>query len=137
MNKIKVLLVDDHDSFRHVLASFLRAQQEVELVGEAVDGVEAIDKADQMHPDLVLMDVRMPRGNGIEATKAIKSLNPKTMVVMMSMDSSENYERSARMVADGYIPKSSMKLPLLSLIADEQYRVSVGGASAATAEGYL
>ncbi len=133
MNKLKVLLVDDHDSFRHVLASFLRAQQGVELVEEAVDGIDAIDKADQLHPDLVLMDVHMPRSNGIEATRAIKSLNPKTMVVMMSMDSSENYERSARMVADGYIPKSSMKLPLLSLIAGEQSRIFAAGGSVAVA----
>ena len=132
MNKLKVLLVDDNDSFRRVLASFLRAQQGVELVEEAVDGIDAIDKADQLHPDLVLMDVHMPRRNGIEATRAIKNSSPKTMVIMMSMDSSENYARSARMVADGYIPKSSMKLPLLSLIADEQYRVSVAGASVAS-----
>ena len=133
MNKLKVLLVDDHDSFRHVLASFLRAQQGVELVEEAVDGIDAIDKADQMRPDLVLMDVHMPRRNGIEATRAIKNLSPKTMVIMMSMDSSENYARSARMVADGYIPKSSMKLPLLSLIADEQFRALATGGSVATA----
>jgi DNA-binding NarL/FixJ family response regulator len=132
MNKLKVLLVDDNDSFRRVLASFLRAQQGVELVEEAVDGIDAIDKADQLHPDLVLMDVHMPRRNGIEATRSIKNSSPKTMVIMMSMDSSENYARSARMVADGYIPKSSMKLPLLSLIADEQYRVSVAGASVAS-----
>jgi DNA-binding NarL/FixJ family response regulator len=133
MNRLKVLLVDDHDSFRHVLASFLRAQQEVELVEEAVDGIEAIDKADQLHPDLVLMDVHMPRRNGIETTRAIKDLSPKTMVIMMSMDSSENYARSARMVADGYIPKSSMKLPLLSLIADEQSRILAAGGNVATA----
>jgi len=120
MNRIKVLLVDDHESFRHVLAAFLRAQQGVELVGEAADGVEAIDKANRLLPDLVLMDIHMPVRNGIEATRAIKSLNPKTVVIMMSMDSSENYARSARMVADGYIPKSSLKLPLLSLIANER-----------------
>jgi len=122
MLKIKILLADDHDSFRSVLASFLRTQQGVELVGEAVDGIDAIDKANQLQPDLVLMDVHMPLRNGIEATRAIKFRNPKTVVIMMSVDSSENYMRSARMVADGYIPKTSMKMPLLSLIANEQSR---------------
>jgi two-component system, NarL family, response regulator NreC len=122
MNKIRILLVDDHESFRHVLASFLRAQQGVDLVGEAVDGIDAIDQAYRLQPDLVLMDVHMPRRNGIEATRAIKDHNPRTVVIMMSVDSSENYVQSARMVADGYIPKSSMKMPLLSLIASEQAR---------------
>ena len=120
MQKLKVLLADDHESFRSVLATFLRAQQGVELVGEAVDGVEAIAKSDELEPDLVLMDIHMPRRNGIEATKDIKNHRPQTKVVMMSMDSSENYQRTARIVADGYIPKSSMKDLLVLLLANER-----------------
>jgi DNA-binding NarL/FixJ family response regulator len=133
MLKIKILLADDHDGFRSVLASFLRTQQGVEIVGEAVDGIDAIDKANQLQPDLVLMDVHMPLRNGIEATRAIKFRNPKTMVVMMSVDSSENYMRSARMFADGYIAKTSMKMPLLSLLASEQSHRSLTETLAATA----
>ncbi len=118
MIQLKVLLVDDHDGFRRILASFLKCQSAVGMVIEAKDGNEAIDKAYLLHPDIVLMDVHMPNGNGIEATRAIKSLYPKTMVVMMSMEATEEYARNARLIADGYIPKSSMKTPLLSLIAD-------------------
>jgi len=122
MTKIKILLADDHDGFRRVLASFLRSLPDVELVGEAVDGIDAIEQANRFLPDLVLMDVHMPRRNGIDAAKAIKGRIPRITVVMMSMDSSENYARSASKVADGYIPKSSMKMPLLSLLATQQAR---------------
>jgi len=109
MNKIKILLVDDHDSFRRVLASFLRAQQGVELVGEAIDGDDAIEQSNRLSPDLVLIDVHMPRRNGVEATRTIKGLNPRTKVIMMSVDSSESYQRSALQIADAYIPKISIK----------------------------
>ena len=112
MNKLKVLLVDDHESFRRVLVSFLRSLQGIEIVGEAVDGNEAVDKTGQLQPDIVLMDVHMPHKNGIEATRAIKMLSPSTIVIIMSTDPSESYQRSACMVADGYIPKTSIKKDL-------------------------
>lgn len=120
MNRLRILLADDHESFRSILASFLRAQPGVDLVGEAVDGEDAIDKSSQLQPDLVLMDVHMPRRNGIEAARTIKSLNAQTKVIMMSTDSSEIYQRNAQMVADGYIPKSSMKDALLSVLLFER-----------------
>jgi DNA-binding NarL/FixJ family response regulator len=116
MNKIKILLADDHDGFRRVLASFLRSQQGLELVGEAVDGDDAIDKSNQLKPDLVLIDVHMPLRNGVEATRAIKILNPNTKVIMMSVDPSENYQRYALLVADAYVPKTSIKEDLLFII---------------------
>jgi DNA-binding NarL/FixJ family response regulator len=112
MNKLKVLLADDHDSFRRVLVSFLRSHQGIEIVGEAVDGNEAVIKTGQLQPDIVLMDVHMPHRNGIEATRAIKRLSPNTIVIIMSMDPSESYRRNACMVADGYVPKTSIKKDL-------------------------
>ncbi len=80
MQKLKVLLADDHDSFRRILIAFLRAQKDVEVVGEAVDGQEAVEQAERFHPDLVLMDIHMPKQNGLEATKAIKNRWPSTRV---------------------------------------------------------
>ena len=122
MNKLRILLADDHDSFRSLLASFLRSRPGVEVVGEAVDGEDAIDQSSRLCPDLVLMDVRMPRRNGIEATRAIKARRPETRVVIMAMESSDTYRRSARAVADGYIEKNSMKRSLVSLLTDEYER---------------
>ncbi len=118
MNKLRVLIVDDHDGFRKMLVAFLKSHSGVDAVFEATDGNDAIEMVARCRPDLVLMDIHMPNCNGIDATRTIKVLNPGTLVVMMSMDSTEEYERSARLLADGYIPKSSMKKPLLSLIAD-------------------
>lgn len=119
MNALKVLLVDDHERFRQSVAAFLNEQGSVEIVGEAANGDEAITKTEQLHPDLVLMDVDMPKRNGFEATREIKLQNPETKVVILSMHGSEIYRRAAwRHAADGFIDKSSMKEALLALIMD-------------------
>ena len=131
MQKLKVLLADDHDSFRRILIAFLRAQKDVEVVGEAVDGQEAVEQAERFHPDLVLMDIHMPKQNGIEATKAIKNRWPGTKVFILSMDPSEFYRRNTQDFADGFIAKSSMKNALLKVLASEQSNYLTANAVAA------
>ncbi len=116
MNRLRILLADDHEGFRRILASFLRTQPGVELVGEAIDGQDAIDQSNTLQPDLVLIDVHMPRQTGVEATRTIKGRRPQTKVIMMSVDSSESYQRSALEVADGYVPKTSIKGDLTSIL---------------------
>ncbi len=120
-SKLRVLVVDDHDRFRGILASFLKSHCSVDEVIEATDGNDAIEKASLWHPDLVLMDIHMPNRNGIEATRAIKALDSRTVVLMMSMDSTEDYARSARLVADGYIPKTSLKKNLSTALQEMSY----------------
>jgi DNA-binding NarL/FixJ family response regulator len=120
MYTLKVLLADDHESFRRILSTFLKAQQGIEIVGEAVNGQEVVEKAEHLHPDLILMDVHMPLQNGIEATKTIKNHLPSTRVFILSMDISEFCQKNARECADGFIAKSSMKNALLSILAYEQ-----------------
>lgn len=120
MKKLKVLLADDHDSFRRILIAFLRAQKDVEVVGEAVNGQEAVEQAERFHPDLVLMDIHMPKQNGLDATKAIKNRFPSTRVFILSMDPSEFYRRNTQDFADGFIAKTSMKRALLSILSSEQ-----------------
>ena len=66
--KIKVLLVDDHEMVRYGLETYIRLSDDLELVGEAADGEEAVHVCDQLHPDIILMDMIMPRMNGVEAT---------------------------------------------------------------------
>jgi DNA-binding NarL/FixJ family response regulator len=119
MYKLKVLLADDHDSFRRVLLGFLRAQEGIEVVGEAVDGQAAIEQTERLRPDLILMDIHMPKQNGIEATKTIKIRWPATKIIILSMDPDEYYRRNMQDFADGFIAKSSMKNALLSVLSNE------------------
>ena len=127
MQTIKILIADDHGSFRSVLVSFLRSQPGIEVVGEAKDGDEAIDQSGRLQPDVVLLDVHMPKRSGVEATRAIKVLNPSIKVILMSTDSTEIYRRSAQLVADGYLPKSSIKETLSCILRaiPEQQSASV------------
>ncbi|RPI04281.1 MAG: DNA-binding response regulator [Ignavibacteriae bacterium] len=131
MYKLKILLADDHDSFRRILIAFLRAQKNIEVVGEAVNGQEAVEQTERCHPDLVLMDIHMPKQNGIEATKAIKNRCPGTKVFILSMDPSEFYRRNTQEFADGFIAKSSIKNALLRVLACEQTNYELANAVAA------
>jgi len=119
MRPLKVLIADDHESFRRILLAFLNAHRNVEVVGMAVDGIDAITLTDQLHPDIVLMDIHMPRQNGIEATKEIKSRWPSVKVFMLSMDPGECYRLNAQMIADGLIAKTSMKNALTTMLTRE------------------
>lgn len=131
MNRLKVLLVDDHERFRQSVASFLNEQGFVDIVGEAVNGNEAIEQTERLRPDLVLMDVDMPLRDGFEATREIKLQRPETKVVILSMHGSEIYRRTAwRYAADGFIDKASMKSELLAAIANVQS--NLGGSKVAT-----
>ena len=86
---IRVLIVDDHALFRRGLEMVLEQEDDVEVVGEAGDGAEAIEKAQELMPDVVLMDVRMPRRSGIEATQTIKDLIPHAKILMLTISDEE------------------------------------------------
>jgi DNA-binding NarL/FixJ family response regulator len=120
MHTLKVLLADDHASFRRILLAFLRTQKGIEVVGESADGQDVVEKAALLRPDLVLMDIHMPKQNGIEATKAIKHHQPETKVFILSMDPSEFYQKNTQDFADGFIAKTSMKNALLSVLSNER-----------------
>lgn len=123
MNSIKVLLVDDYERFRRSLASFLKKQRGVQIVGEAANGDEAIAEAERLQPDLVFMDLEMPERDGFEATREIKLRAPQTRVVILSPHGSEIYRRMAwSNSADGFIDKASMKRDLLAILLSEQER---------------
>ncbi len=132
MCTVKVLLVDDFEGFRHSLRSFLASQPGFEVVGEAVDGNEAIEQAEKLHPDLVLMDLEMPNKDGFDATREIKHRLPDTRVVILSMHNSDVYRRAAREFrADDFIDKNSMKYALVAVLTDEQARRSSMAVNAA------
>jgi DNA-binding NarL/FixJ family response regulator len=110
MNRIKVLIADDHRDFRRVVREFLDRMPNVSVVGEAINGGEAIEKVEQLFPDVVLMDISMPKMNGLEATRIIKQRWPETKVLIVTTYDDPNYRMQALEArADGYILKGSLK----------------------------
>lgn len=114
---IRVLIADDHTVLRDTLRLLLEMNGEVEVIGEAADGRQAIDMAEQLKPDVVLMDTAMPGLNGIEATAQIRKRLPKVKVLVLSGYGHEDQVRAAlRAGASGYVLKSSSSEELLLAI---------------------
>jgi two-component system NarL family response regulator len=86
---LRVLIVDDHGLFRKGLQMVLQQEPDLEVVGEGADGQEAVEKAQELMPDVVLMDVRMPKRGGIEATQQIKELLPHAKILMLTISDEE------------------------------------------------
>jgi two-component system NarL family response regulator len=115
--RIRILLVDDHEAVRQGYGSLLNGELDMEIVGEAVDGVEAVEKARRLLPDVILMDLSMPRMDGIEATHAIHAEMPRIRIICLSMCT--RAESAARMLAAGaiaYVTKSGRPEILLAAI---------------------
>lgn len=106
MDTIRVMLVDDHALFRKGLASLLREEPGFEVVGEASDGREAMDRASELMPDMILMDIYMPRCNGLEATRLIKARLPYVRIVMLTISERDhNLFEAIKAGALGYLVK--------------------------------
>ncbi len=125
--KIHILLADDHAVVRQGFKMILAAQPDMEIVGEAGNGREALDLAGQLQPDVIVMDVAMPELNGIEATRRVADLSPRTRVLALSMHKDSVYVREIlRAGARGYLLKDSIASDLLAAVR-----------AVARGEGYL
>jgi DNA-binding NarL/FixJ family response regulator len=103
---IRVLVVDDHALFRRGLQMVLEGEADIDVVGEASDGAEAIEKAEETTPDVVLMDVRMPKRSGIEATRVIKDMLPSAKILMLTISDEEaDLYEAIKAGASGYLLK--------------------------------
>ena len=103
---IRVLIVDDHALFRRGLQMVLEGEADIDVVGEASDGSEAVKKAEDATHDVVLMDVRMPKRSGIEATRAIKETLPSTRILMLTISDEEaDLYEAIKAGASGYLLK--------------------------------
>lgn len=108
MEKTRVIIADDHTILRQGLRSLLSDQEDMELVGEATDGREAIEMARELRPDVVVMDISMQKLNGVEATRQILEENDQIKVIVLSIHDEEGFISSAlRAGASGYVLKSS------------------------------
>jgi len=117
MDKIKVLLVDDHPVVREGLCTILATAPDIEVVAEAGDGLEAVEKAIEHQPHVVLMDIRMPGLDGLEATQRIKNRLPSTSVIVLTVYDDDSYVVSAiKAGAGGYLVKDASKDLLIHTI---------------------
>ncbi|HLK67198.1 MAG TPA: response regulator transcription factor [Bryobacteraceae bacterium] len=117
MKRIRILLADDHPMVRQGFKMILSAQSDMEIVGEAGNGREAVEQAEELKPDIVVMDVAMPELNGIEATRRLAASIPHTRVIALSMHKDSVYVREIlRAGARGYLLKDSGAGDLVSAI---------------------
>ena len=115
--KITVFLVDDHSLFREGIRAMLTFHDDIEVVGEASDGMEAVDKIQGSAPDVVLLDIAMPNMNGLEVCRRIVKSSPKTKIVILSQYTNKEYIVTAvRIGASGYIPKKAVGSDLVAAI---------------------
>jgi DNA-binding NarL/FixJ family response regulator len=116
-DKIHILLADDHAVVRQGFKMILAAQPDMEIVGEAGNGREALDLASQLQPDVIVMDVAMPELNGIEATRRVADVSPRSRVLALSMHKDSVYVREIlRAGARGYLLKDSVSSDLLAAV---------------------
>ncbi|MFC2006394.1 response regulator [Chloroflexota bacterium] len=117
MDTIKVVIVDDHTLFRRGIAAVLAGQKDLEVVGEASDGLEAIEKAKEIAPDVILMDLNMPRCSGLEAIQALQTQMPQVNVLVLTVSEMEaDLFAAIKFGARGYILKKAEPEELIHAI---------------------
>jgi two-component system response regulator NreC len=119
MSRIRILLVDDHTLFRQGVKTLLASETDMEVVGEAADGTAATERAAELKPDVVLLDIGMPGPSSFETTRQIKRNRPETKVLFLTMYDDEDYLLEGMEVgANGYVLKDSPALQLVAAVRD-------------------
>jgi len=134
MGRTRILIVDDHEIFRKGLRSVLESRSELEICGEATNGLEAVEKTKQMQPDVILMDISMPYLDGLQATRQIRSEVPNSQILLLSQhDSPHMLAAALNAGASAYVTKSQVSQCLLETLAAvirrEPFHWNSGGAA--------
>jgi DNA-binding NarL/FixJ family response regulator len=114
---VRILLADDFEPFRTFVRSLIKPRPEWLIVGEASDGLEAVQKAEELQPDLILLDIGLPNLSGIEAARRIRVLSPESKILFVSQHSSSDVAREAfNLGAAGYVVKAHAGSELLAAV---------------------
>jgi DNA-binding NarL/FixJ family response regulator len=129
----RILVVDDHESWRRFVSTTLQNQPELQIVGEVSDGLEAVQKAQELQPDLILLDIGLPTLNGIEAARRIRKVSPASRILFVSENRSADIAEEALSTgASGYVVKSdtgSELLPAVKAVLEGKRFISASLAS--------
>ena len=121
---ISILLVDDFEPWRRLVCSIVKKERSLEITCEASDGLEAVQKAEELRPDLILLDIGLPRINGIEAARRIRHVSPDSKIVFLTMDNSPDVAQEALSTgAQGFVHKiraQSELIPAIELVLRRQ-----------------
>lgn len=132
MEPIRVLICDDHDAFRQGLRTMLATESILQVIGEAIDGQQAIIQAAELQPDVILMDLQMPRLNGLEATRRIVTAAPHMRILVLTMsDDTATVFHALQAGALGYILKGARKADIVRSIQNVYHGEVVFGAAVA------
>lgn len=117
MSKIRILIADDHAMLREGIRALLSLQKDIEVVGEAADGKEAVEKVEQLKPDVVILDIAMPGMDGLEAARRIKKKNTTAKILILTQHDNKEYVLSAiKAGMAGFVPKRALASELVSAI---------------------
>jgi DNA-binding NarL/FixJ family response regulator len=117
MSAVRILVVEDFQPFREFLCATFSETPELQIIGEVSDGLEAVQRADELQPDLILLDIGLPRLNGIEAARRIRKVAPQSKILFVSQESSADVvEEALSTGARGYLIKTHASDDLLAAI---------------------
>ncbi len=117
MPPISIMLVDDHHTFLDMTAAFLQAQEGLRVVGKASNGIQALDQAQVLRPDIILVDMAMPHMPGLEVIKRLRQIRPEVKIIALTVMNSPDFRRAALEAgADAFVPKSRLRADLLPAI---------------------
>ena len=116
-SSVRILVVDDHEEFRRFVSTVLQGRADLEVIGQASDGLEAVQMGNELKPDLILLDMGLPKMNGIEAAQRIRSDSPKSEIIFVSQESSADIVEHAFSVgASAYVVKMDAAREILAAV---------------------
>jgi DNA-binding NarL/FixJ family response regulator len=127
---MRILVVDDFEPYRNLVVSLLDKNPSLQVIGEASDGLEAVAKARQLRPDLILMDIGLPRLNGLEAARRILRILPESKIIFLTQEMSSEFVQAAfKLGASGYVIKQQAKkdlsLAVITVLQGSQFASSL------------